>query len=61
MTLEEECKEMLLYFNHRVLESLLKATKTSLDLYKKHLFYTRSADKDYIYKQGILQVLATLF
>ena len=55
-TLREECNELFFFFNHRILEALLRATKQSLDLYKRHLFFSRSVDKDHTLKYGILQV-----
>ena len=47
---------MLSLFNHRIMDALLRATKQSLDVYKKHLFYTRSLDQSQATKQAIIQV-----
>ncbi|XP_063956179.1 dynein axonemal heavy chain 8-like [Lytechinus pictus] len=38
--LQEECQELVLHFNHRILEALLKATRNALDSIKKRVFFS---------------------
>ena len=38
--LMEECQELVLHFNHRILEALLKATRNALDSIKRRVFFT---------------------
>lgn len=37
----QECKEVVAYFSHQLLDSLQKATRLSLDALKKRIFVTR--------------------
>lgn len=36
-----ECKELTTYFNHKLLEAILRATKLSLDLIRKRVFFQK--------------------
>ncbi|XP_072165822.1 dynein axonemal heavy chain 8-like [Diadema setosum] len=38
--LQEECQELVLHFNHRILEALLRATRNALDSIKKRVFFS---------------------
>lgn len=40
-TIDEEIDELILYFNHRNFEALLRATRNALDGMKRRLFCTR--------------------
>ena len=40
-TIDEEIDELILYFNHRNFEALLRATRNALDGMKRKLFCTR--------------------
>lgn len=40
-TLEEEIEELIMYFNHRTFEALLKSTRSALDGIKRRVFCTR--------------------
>lgn len=40
-TVDEEIDELILYFNHRNFEALLRATRNALDGIKRRLFCTR--------------------
>ena len=40
-TIDEEIDELILYFNHRTFEALLRATRNALDGMKRRLFCTR--------------------
>ena len=36
----EECMELFNHFNHKCLEAILKATKHSLDIIRKRVFFS---------------------
>ena len=38
--LKEKCEEMFSHFNHKTLEAMLRATRLSLDLIRKRVFFT---------------------
>ena len=38
--LQEECHELIMHFSQRLLESLLKATRQSLDNIKRRVFFS---------------------
>ncbi len=38
--LKEECVELFNHFNHKCLEAILRATKLSLDLIRKRVFFS---------------------
>ena len=38
--LREECEQLFNYFNHKNLDAILRATKLSLDLIRKKVFFT---------------------
>uniref|UniRef100_A0A8C4Y3D3 Dynein axonemal heavy chain 8 n=1 Tax=Gopherus evgoodei TaxID=1825980 RepID=A0A8C4Y3D3_9SAUR len=40
----KECKEVVAYFSHQLLDSLLKATRLSLDTLKKRMFASKSEE-----------------
>lgn len=40
-TLEEEIEELIMHFNHKTFEALLKATRNALDDIKRRVFCTR--------------------
>ena len=40
-TLEEEVEELIMHFNHKTFEALLKATRNALDGIKRRVFCTR--------------------
>ena len=42
-TLEEEIDELIVYFNHRTFEALLRAIRNALDSIKRRVFTTRLA------------------
>ncbi|XP_023932850.1 dynein heavy chain 8, axonemal [Lingula anatina] len=42
MSLREQCVELKSYFNHRLLDALLRATRLSLDLIRKRVFFHNS-------------------
>ena len=43
-TIDEEIDELILYFNHRNFEGLLRATRNALDGMKRRLFCTRCVE-----------------
>lgn len=45
-TIDEEIDELILYFNHRTFEALLRATRNALDGMKRRLFCTRCVCSD---------------
>ena len=44
-SLNEECMELFNHFNHKCLEAILRATKLSLDLVRKRVFFQGSVTK----------------
>ncbi|XP_006824996.1 dynein axonemal heavy chain 8-like, partial [Saccoglossus kowalevskii] len=43
--LQEECQELVMHFNHKNLEALLKASKGSLDIIKKRVYCTSAVSR----------------
>ena len=60
-TLEEEIDELIVYFNHRTFEAVLRATRNALDSIKRRVFTTRFVDDSNIIAQSLPLFLLCLF
>ncbi|XP_019405170.1 PREDICTED: dynein heavy chain 8, axonemal [Crocodylus porosus] len=49
---KKECKEMVAYFSHQLLDSLLKTTRLSLDTLKKRIFVSNSFGRSGFFSQA---------